>query len=489
MGLTGAKPSSLVLWIGLLLIAGSAAFIGAVHTKIYGHDIFVLLDNGWRVLNGQRPHVDYDSPFGPVSFLIAALGLALTGTSVNGIGIGSALFSLTIGAWCYFAARHRLRPMLLTITCLFLAALVAAPYPLGLTPFDSSHAMVYNRYGYALLGLVLIGGGFSTGVALALALFLKASYFAAGLGLLAVAYIFRPFGRVEAMRLVAGFSLISLLLLWYLRFDVAAIARDLSMAAGARASSFGLAVIFWKTLPLAWSLLAIVLFGWVAQNSRSVRLPLVGALVFGADVVLLSSNSQSAGLPLVAITAILFMNELKPAPAAAIAFATILFVPQFASDLVSLGYGAFKRTRPVDVTRFTSPRLLPLVLFESNSDPESNGRAFTTYVNDGVALLQRAATAQDKVLTMDMTNPFPYALGWRPPIGGVASATYNVTLSSQHHPSPSEYFGDADIVMVPKHPAHDLSLWTPFYKLYADELQHRYHLAEETDWWQLWKKT
>lgn len=482
----GVKRSALLLWVGLLLIAGSAALIGAVHTKIYGHDIFVLLDNGWRVLNGQRPHVDYDSPFGPVGFLIAALGLALSGGSVNGIGIGSALFSLAVGVWCYFAARHRLTPALLTVTCLFLTALVAAPYPLGLTPFDSSHAMVYNRYGYALLGLVLIGGGVSTGIALALALFLKASYFAAGLGLVLVSFFFKPFGRTAALRMVLGFSFVSLLLLWYLHFDVPAITRDLSMAAGARAASFGPSIIFAKTVPLASTLLAIVLFGWVV--SGHIRLPLIGALVFGADILLLASNSQSAGLPLVAITAILFLNELRPAPAAVIAFGAILFVPQFASDLTGLAYGAYRMTRSAEVTRFTAPRLQPLMLFESNSDPESNGREFTTYVNDGVALLQREASPRDKVLTMDMTNPFPYALGWQPPRGGIASATFNVTLSEEHHPSAQEYFGDADIVMVPKQPAHEISLWDAFFRLYSPELTQRYSLRVESERWRLWRK-
>ena len=36
---------------------------------------------------------------------------------------------------------------------LYLALLVTAPYALGTWPTWSSHAMVYNRYGYALLGL------------------------------------------------------------------------------------------------------------------------------------------------------------------------------------------------------------------------------------------------------------------------------------------------------------------------------------------------
>ena len=66
-------------------------------------------------------------------------------------------------------------------------------------------AMIYNRYGYALLVLVLMEcfqrpdttisrseewlGGLSTGAAIGLALFLKASYFLAGMGFVVVSLL------------------------------------------------------------------------------------------------------------------------------------------------------------------------------------------------------------------------------------------------------------------------------------------------------------
>jgi hypothetical protein len=63
----------------LLSMCATAALMGAVPTHQYGHDIFTLLENGWRVVNGQRPHVDYASPWGPVMFLVVGLGLTLSG--------------------------------------------------------------------------------------------------------------------------------------------------------------------------------------------------------------------------------------------------------------------------------------------------------------------------------------------------------------------------------------------------------------------------
>ena len=56
----------IVLLVALAVICGVTAFIGIVPTRIYGHDVFVGLEGGWRVINGQRPHVDFVSAWGPV---------------------------------------------------------------------------------------------------------------------------------------------------------------------------------------------------------------------------------------------------------------------------------------------------------------------------------------------------------------------------------------------------------------------------------------
>lgn len=92
---------NIVFFAGLALICGATAFIGAVPTRIYGHDVFFLLDNGWRVINGLRPHVDYYSPWGPLMFLVCGLGLKLSGHMADGIGYGNALVALLVGIWSF----------------------------------------------------------------------------------------------------------------------------------------------------------------------------------------------------------------------------------------------------------------------------------------------------------------------------------------------------------------------------------------------------
>ena len=518
-----------VFLAGLVTLCAAAAFIGAVPTHQYGHDIFTLLENGWRVVSGQRVHVDYVSPWGPVMFLIVGLGLRISGYSVNGVGYGSAIVGLIIGLWSYRLGRNRFESSPRLLASLFLVALVVAPYALGTPPWYSSHAMVYNRYGYALVGLVMLEafqpaggekrrtaerfGGISSGAAVALALFLKASFFLVALAFLGASLLLRRPTRRRLLGLSVGFSLVALALLAYLRFDVLAMLRDLQMAAGARSESLFPLDIVSRAWNSATQFLAVLLLGfaasWLLESAgprwREFQLPLLAVLVIVADIGLLSTNSQSAGVPLIAVFALILVNRVtarqrelpetearsaRPYYALLLSLGGLLFLPQLASDIYGLAYGAWQKRSPSEldsVLRFTEPRLAPLLLYDDGT-PRSNGRTYTTYVNDGVALLRRATSPKETVLTMDMANPFPYALGRPPALGGIAAAAYQYTLSDTHRPSDDRYFGNSDIVMVPKRPSADEMYWVGFYKLYEPALLRRYALAAESDWWYLLRR-
>jgi len=515
-----------VFLVGLAILCAATTLIGVVPTRMFGHDTFIPLEVGWRVLHGQRPHVDFVSGWGPVWFLTAAAGLAISRHSADGIGYANALVALIIAGWSFALGKNRLLPLWRVIYSLFLAALVVAPYPLGNSPLLSSHAMVYNRYGYALLGVLLLEcleptgerkgwlGGISTGAALSLTLFLKVSYFLVGAGVTAVlSLLLMRLDRRRILGILAGFLLVSLALLAYLRFDLVAMLRDLRMAGAARNAAFTSEGIVNKLTAHPSILLEVVLFAWVSAllfgnripRWRGWRLPVLGAFLFAADMALLVTNQQWDGFPLCAFFAIVIVNDImqdeqrrlateaasyRPLYAGALCLGALLFVPQFASDLFGLAYGLWSKetaSSATDVVRLTPPNLAPLVLYDFHT-ARSNGRALATYVNDGVALLQRESPPQETILSIDMTNPFPYALERRPPHGGVASPTYHFNIDDEHRPSDDEFFGDADIVMVPKHPALDDFFYKDFLLAYEPGLHQRYSLAAESAWWWMYRR-
>jgi hypothetical protein len=393
--------------------------------------------------------------------------------------------------------------------------------------------MVYNRYGYALLVIVLVEcfqridrsdgapkellGGLSTGVALALTLFLKASYFLAGLGLVGVSFILWFPSRRRFIGFVAGFSAVTFLGLAYMRFELAAMLRALRFAAGARTQSLSLEtpihIIAGQLLPLLCGLSLALAASFLkprwAERFAELKL-LTGVVVISlADIALLATNQQPSGLPLLGAFGILIANRLADPEycfssaedqftlryyASLLLLSGLLIWPQLVLDALALPAAALLKSHPPPTcaVRFTEPRITKLILCDradlNPSQKRSNGCAYTNYVNDGATLLRKYCKPSDKILTIDMQNPFPYVLGWLPAKGGLASTSFNYNVSDKFRPSVAEYFGDASVVMVPKHPAQDPENLNAFYEIYRPELERRFALAGESDWFRLYKR-
>ncbi len=521
---------SLKYLVCLLIICGATAFVGAVPTRIFGHDNFFLLDNGWRIFCGQRPHIDFFSPWGPVMFLVVGLGLTLSGASANGVGYGNAIFGLIIGLWALWLSRGRLASGLRFLLGIYLTLLVTAPYPLGNWPLWSSHAMVYNRYGYALLGLLLVEccqrkegaeqdagemlGGISTGAIVAIMFFLKASFSVIALPLVAASFLFGRASIQRLLGLVLGFCIIFFVMLAYLRFDIRTVVEAFWIAAGARSKALQLSILTLQVisqLPALLTVIAILFYGtrhlkpvgsWLGDH----QWPIWTLLVFASDSLLMLSNSQQFAMPLLGVFAILMANRMTAQwqrltitetrtelshSFFVLALCALLVVPQIALDLAGLANGVFQKAHPsttMGSVRFTEPHLASLILYDGDSMKQSNGSVYTNYVNDGVSLLRKHCDANDRVLTMDMVNPFPYALKWKPPRGGIAATNFNYTLSAHFRPSFDAYFGDATVVMLPKHPAQLPCFIDEFYALYIPALLERYQLYAESGWFWLYKQ-
>jgi hypothetical protein len=267
----------------ILAVCAGTALIGAVHTRIFGHDIFVLLDSGWRVENGQRPAVDYLPGVGELLPLVMAGGLKLAGNSVRGIGYASALIGALVGLASYAIARNRMAWISAGSSSLLLTLIAVAPYPLGLLPNMFSHAMVYNRYGFALLGIVVLesfqpprrtslGLVFPalTGITSAALLFLKPSYGLVALVLAAYSVLFDPRSWRRPIGILLGLTAGILTMMAWLRFDFAALFRCLRLLAEAKSSGLSWWDIRWavlKGLPDFLGLVLLVVFVGVARSS------------------------------------------------------------------------------------------------------------------------------------------------------------------------------------------------------------------------------
>jgi hypothetical protein len=529
-------PASAARDVGALLlilaVCLAAVYVGVAHTRIFGHDVFLSYDLAWRVLNGQRPVLDYSPSMGPVLSLVLAAGLRLARYSADGIGYASALMGAITGVWGYLLARRRMAWVPATLAGLCLVVIAVAPCPLGFPPNDLSHAMVYNRYGYALLGLVLIEAfqpargnqasgfwsGFSTGVATILMLFLKPTYAVAAGAFAGWSVVrIRP-SQWRLAGMLAGAAVAGLAVMAYLRFDFMAVWNDFYQTAAARGAGISFWAIRWAIikglpeflLPALLALFAMVLRSNSEPLSSAIK-PLEEAiLVLAGGALVLSTNAQPSGFPLNGLLALVLIEQSRGALlnfdsagvrgflrtetiVILLGLATVL--PVLATNAASLGFGvleARKRPPETEVARFHAPNLAHLLLYDfpggTEADLRSNGRVYVNYVNDGMDLIRKVSSPQETVFTFDLISPFAYALLRPPAVGGNPNQAINFTFSDRHKPSPERLFGAADIIMVPKHPAASKFDADGISRNYLASVKEGYRICAESDIWQLYKR-
>jgi hypothetical protein len=516
-----------LLVVLLALICLCATFVGVPRLAIFGHDVFVSLDGGWRVLNGQRPGVDFYSQMGPAYFLLHATGMWLAGGDARGLGYGSALAATVLSGWAFLLLRSRMKPFPLLVACLFLALLVAAPFPLGFSPLQTAFCMKHNRYCYMLTALVMLEsflppgefkgwrhaffGGFSSGVACALALFTKISFGFVALTFAAASLLLTPRARYRLPGLAAGFLAFSLPMMGYLRFNLRAQIEQYRLLAVAHGSAISLkaivAIAYRDRLEMFLIALLVLLTGFLLALplKRHFVLAAVTLMAGGADFLLLLTNTQLLALPLLATCMILLVNEIATAhqrertAAEATLLAIVLLPILLPASLDALGMvvAAKEKIAPsVPVYRLSEPHLAALAFSDCYAGraenevychPNDNGRFYVASTQDGLNLIRRYGRPQESVVGLDLSNPFSYG-SLRAPAHGGAVVLHETDIDPDHVPPRNLLIGDASLLLIPKFKISTGSALPSILRAYPEILGRDYRLVAETDFWSLYRK-
>jgi hypothetical protein len=497
--------------------------VGVPRLRIYGHDVFVSLDGAWRILNGQIPVVHYYAQMGPLYYLLHASGLALAGGDARGLGYGSTLAGVLIAIWSFLLLRRRMVPAPFFLACLAVLLLAVAPFPLGLEPWQSAFSMKHNRYGFALTSLVLLesfldpdkcsgrkmqfGGGFSTGLACVTLLFLKISYGLVALGIAAASVVLRPRERGRLAGLAAGFLLAGLPILMYLRFDVGALIREYRLLAtvhGEGLIPFRVWERFYidrfETAPLLLlTLLTAMLPG--TPFRRRIALGVAAVLATMAGTLLLLTNTQFQGLPLLAAVALLVIDQLSPGVEAEtgacgraplLCFALLAVGIPMALDAAGLAMAFGDKILPLKPGyRLQGPHLEALEFVDCSGrycvDKNDNGEPLVRYTEEGMTLISRYARPGESVLGMGMSNPFSYGM-LRPPAHGGTVTISGTNVSVWAIPAKERLIGDVDLILIPAFPASERRVMTIVLNRYPEVLGSEYARVAESENWSLYRR-
>ncbi len=542
LGWMGDSRNAVIFIVGLIVVCGLSIVIGiATPLGSFGHDTLFLLSNGYRVAQGQIPHRDFSSAWGPVMFLIDAGGLMVSGMRPSGLGYASAIFGAVTAVWAFLIIRSRYSSAYAAALGVYTLLLVTAPFSIGnipldlayaliYTPLDFGYAMIYNRYGYALFGIIIMEcaayassakggirqstyGAASTGIALGLLTFLKISYAFVAFGFIIVTTIGMTTvgthsGRVRRLiGLFGGFMLVAVPILSYLSFDLSDIFVDLATAATARRLA-----LFWRPIGIVDSVQIISVLLIAGLSHKTVRLQQVTFALMSvvAGYVLLITNMQTGAFPLNAYVAVALAAIDRSAMKLELSkwlgvspnfprtfLLGICFLPLFVQNGISLAAAAFERQWPMtsNVTAVASSERGSDLQFRSATGAittETTGAEYVKALDDGIDLLRRHSD-HGGVLAFDEFNPFNYLLDRPPPRGGFAAAAYDYVFCDTAYPTADRFFGDAQYVMVRKYKTGTAdSLETEdvagLMAIYGPNLRSQFAMVEETERWVLWQR-
>ena len=178
-------------------------------------------------------------------------------------------------------------------------------------------------------------------MACALLLFLKISFGLVALTLAAVSIPLRSGVRVRLAGLAAGFAAFSIPMMAYLRFDLPAMVCEYVLLAGVRADAVGVLDVVKRLYVDRLEIALVVLMAALTSLLPGMRvrrrftIMVVVAMATVAGTLLLLTNSQAGGLPLLGVAALLLLNEITVSVDDH--FARLLLAPLLAIGLLVIG--------------------------------------------------------------------------------------------------------------------------------------------------------
>lgn len=414
------------------------------------------------------------------------------------------------------------------------------PYALEFS--HTSYAMAYNRLGWALLSLLVLqqflppaaavgratlrAEDFGAGILCGLLFLTKVNYAAAAVGVMLASLVLFRRPRDQWLAFAAGAAVLPGVLLAATRFQPGAWLREIGYLGrinplADRFSRMGELAVN-NAAPMAVVAAAFFLLrplfrlrgsspdttpGWAPGGLTVAGL--------GCGLCVLTLNAQLGEVPLFALTVLLLAEHaarrltardrsehaLRLRHRTALGLVLLLGAGTMVSDAASMVWPAV-RTRhrramiPAGAT-VHSPTLGPLLLppqrFEESAPAKTAARIqaagapgtpyeYALVVNDGLALLAPHTDAGSRIMTFDLANPFPFALGRPYPRGGSLWWAWN-TFSREVHPPAAELFRDVSHLMIPKTPVLRGGEVAALQTVYRAELETRFTRVAESNFW------
>lgn len=517
-----------------LLLSALLQVSRGVYFHIFTHDMFVPLEGALHLQHGHLPHRDFVSPLGILYYVIHYLPGLVAPISASTLIHANLLAAVLVALVALIVGRQRLPLWLASVVALYLGFVASSPRQIGEAASAISNNASYNRFGWALIGLLaivaacprpdptrraaLVDGAVAGGLLTALFL-IKLTYAGAGLGIVLVALV--TVCRLSDWRFPAMlFGLFgSVVLLMELSTGLIHLyLADVRMAASVATDVLRPAFAIRLLVYCATGAVAVLVIGLLNepdQRRHRVWVPrtLLSLAIVLAGVAIGIQNHPELENPLLAIAVLVAgypaLQVLRhAAPDAtergarrltgrlcATAFVAMAAV-SMVQDVAAIAWTAMApRARGAEVAWLAGTPIADLALSAANlpippqagSDPViRNDVALIGVIGEGAALLRPHLRGRHDAVVLPLTfsNPFPVVLGLPPVRHEVAWWHAGRTFSQDRKPDPDLLLGGVDYVMMPKR-YMSYSTVLAFHAAYAPEIARDFRLVDENRSWQL----
>lgn len=492
--------SARVMLTSSLIVAFAVAVLlpvlGPTLVVLAPWDIFIDLDEGWRLFLGQVPNTDFHTPVGPLRFLLIAIGIWVSGPGLQAVVVSDVLFLLVAAPLAAFVAFRRLRPVPAFLFVVFVTLLAAAARQVGRGVDIPGYIEFYNRFGWALLCVLILqllfarlpdlrprpfAEGLVVGFLIAALVFMKITFGVVGLLVLVFALLRQP--GLRAPRLLVGVAVaaigVTIAVVAATGMNPFAYAADvldsvraqtLERRSGSIRGTFKRVVPFLALLVLAWVLLVLLpARGGRIPRRAAIQVTITASFIVVCGLLVAFWNAGEGGeVPPLLLAGLAMLSpplggseagapELRRGRGTTVALVAVVAIGAWTAvqDAASIAMTAVGREYRVAgapaAQRFDAVGLADYVIPADVDWVSEIWRSadVPTRVNDGLAFLRPRVRPDRSVLTLAFANIYPYALGVRPPRGVPTFFDLNNNFNAAHRPAPEALFADVDFVAIP----------------------------------------
>ncbi len=495
-------------------------------------DISILLESGWRIINGQTPHLDYYTPLGLFTSLPIAFGMKIVSPSASSIAYGNVLLLVIFTPWAWFIARSRLSALNTFLFSLFMALLLVAPRPLGSPMREISYAMLYNRQAFVFLSLLFLEilivprspkkipaksqfiGGLSSGILLALIFYCKVNYFAIAVVASLLHLILFRFNKIWLIGFFSGLFGIFIVASIVFNLNLFAYFSDISLAAKSQdkiQKLHNLKGVFLDNLHWLYLIFMLIIVNSLNQNKshdyhelpsfwHRTKPQITASFVALSGILICGTNSQARDIPLFFVAGLILLEHLRRefqlnsnsvnSFSGLKYFLTISIVTLFCATILLQDLGSItsavlsnklKLTSGPQLQQLSSQTLSDLLVVEDVAD-------YPVMINDGLSLLRPYIAKDSRVLALDFANPFSFALELPPPTGDALWWHYHHTFSHESFPEAAKVFQQVNLVIIPKQSDEGSGASKYMKEIYGDYLHQNFQKQDNSQFWTLWTK-